>query len=467
MEPRKRSRGILGLLMVGCLTAACSGGSEGQATESDPTSTEPVYVTPTTSPEPAPESASRHTLPRDSDSNTADNRVFGGPNFFIFVDTDDLREPDDVVDVFGGEEGRPFSISFDPGENAEAARIVPGVQQFDSSPHSAALATLVRTFASGLEPERYSIAVQVFDATGTETATVEVEANRDAYPSAVALYDDVAVVSYQTGVERTREGDPHRVVALDIESGAELWSRDTLRVTTGAGVDSSSGVCPDSEITGVLESSALDVTADGDVLFGDEGGLNAVAPASGEQKWMSPIPRCDLGFVRPAGTYPVHVVEYNGASAIDTRTGAELAKLGKSYAVDQVQDLIAVSYISQSFMGEPQQEEGTPGLQVLDTLSGDVVYELSAQDAAQLDGLEVLAAFDGLVWIRNGSDLQVIDARTGQPAPDSADAPADSAQTAKLPVYQGASWLVLGEDRDHPSTFLWRESGEFSLAELN
>jgi hypothetical protein len=465
VQPGKRSWGIPALLIVGCLTAACSGGSEGQASGSDPANTEPVYVTPTASPEPEP--VSRHTLPRDSDSNTADNRVFGGPNFFIFVDTDDLREPNDVVEVFGGEEGAPFSISFDPGENAEAARIVPGVQQSDSSPHSAALATLLRTFASGLEPERHSIAVQVFDATGNDTATVEVEANRDAYPSAVALYDDVAVVSYQTGAERTREGDPHRIVALDIESGAELWSRDTLRTTAGAGFGSS-GVCPDSEITGVLESSALDVTADGDVLFGDAGGLNAVVPASGEQKWLSPIPRCYLGFVRPAGTYPVHIVDYNGNSAIDTRTGTELAKLGKSYAVDQVQDLIAVSYISQSFMGERQQEEGTPGLQVLDTLSGDVVYELSAQQAAQLDGLAVLAAFDGLVWVRNGSDLQVIDARTGQPAPDADAAPTGQApSTQQLPVYQGASWLVLGEDRDHPSTFLWKESGDFTLTDLN
>ena len=134
-----------------------------------------------------------------------------------------------------------------------------------------------------------------------------------------------------------------------------------------------------------------------------------------------------------------------------------------SFAIDHEQDLLAVSYVDRGPMSASVEVVGNgPAFEVIDLNNNRTVYELPADEGLKHTTLNVLAAFDGLIWVQSGPDISVIQASNGQLSPESESL---SQISGGLPRYRGDKWLVLG-DRDNPHTFLWNAEGKFSLEDL-
>lgn len=459
---------LMSLLAVGAVVVGCSEPASmiGEEAFDDPSISAEFS---SSAPEPG-VVTSRYKLNSDSDANSADNSVGGGPDAFIFYDWDapkggDLfgsgAEERSKVQVFTESGGVPIGFTPAEGELARRGYSV-GIQQVPDSRLLAATAALVRLPAKGLTAESFQVQVNVFDRSGGLDSTVRIDAVEEAGIYGVGLFGDTVVLRYDLDEEDpTTRDDIQYLAAIDSTSMDELWT--TVVGTRDGGAMAGRSDVTGSDVVGVLHSSDFDRSPDGSILFGDEDGLTAVDPVTGETKWVEPGPRSYLGSPRPGGTYPIRIVEYNGASAHDLRDGSTLALNGVTYAIDHERDLLAVSYVYLGgFSTGPTIRGEGPAFQVIDLTDQSVVYELPGEEGLKHKKLDVLAAFDGLVWIQSGGDVSVIDALTGEPVSDSSGLanPASGIQ-----MYRGDKWMVLG-DGETPMTFLWNDNGKFTREDL-
>ena len=456
----RKSTSII-VLIVGALLAGACSPEYSETASKEPSEVMEIDVDPNVEQPPLTPSTIRYDLNQDSDFNQADNRVIGGPDAFAFYDVDELKggdlfgsgaQAESRVQIFTA--SGPVSIGFSPkGGEKDTIDYSVTIQQEPDASLLAATAARVRLPAQGLTPEEYQLQVNVFDKDGSVESTASIDAVENSHIQAVGLYGDKLVIRSSTG-EYVSEANAwlETLSAYDALTGNVLWSKDLVEKSSS-----------DSRELGVLSSTTLDRSPDGYVLYGTSDGLTAVDPQTGLEKWVRPAPRVYSGRPEPGGSFPIRIVEYNGASAHDFRDGSTLAPDGVSFAIDHEQDLLAVSYVDRGPMSASVEVVGNgPAFEVIDLNNNRTVYELPADEGLKHTTLNVLAAFDGLIWVQSGPDISVIQASNGQLSPESESL---SQISGGLPRYRGDKWLVLG-DRDNPHTFLWNAEGKFSLEDL-
>lgn len=449
-----------GLVLVLVLAGGCS--SEAGTVEPDQLDLVSTSPQATAAQVEKPPATLRYSLNKDPDTTLADNRVIGGPNAFAFYDEDELKggdlfrsgaQAESKVQVFTA--SGPVAIGFSPtGGEKDTLQYSIAVQQDPESSLLAVTGARVRLPAQGLAPERYQLQVNVHSLGGSVENTILIDAIETSHIQAIGLFGDKVIVRSTNGDRDSgTRAYVSEITGYSALSGEELWSNPSL-------VDSSGG----GSTIGVLNSASFDRSPDGSLLYGDLAGLTALDPATGAEKWVRPGPRVYLGSPEPGGTFPVRIVESNGASAHDFSDGSILAPDGVSYAIDREQNLLAVSYVYRGPMSSTVEVVGGgPAFEVIDLENGDVLYDLPAAEGLKHTTLEVLAAFDGLIWVQSGPDVSVIQASTGELSPNSASL---SQLAGSVPRYRGDTWLVLG-DRRVPRTFLWNAAGKFSLSDIS
>lgn len=450
---RRRGLGPIGLghLAVGliCLGLVAGCGSSDSAAPA-PSSTTAV-VTTTTAPPTTTVAASAEAV-YDIPSS---RELRAGPGSVLYFDDSNNPSPF-TASVITDASGDPTTLSFTLDSTETISQVNAGVQKQASGAGVAVLGAIVATPSSGLQAAGTVVKAQVFDATGTKVAEVTKKVEPKSNLRAVALYGDVVVVIVDVDTESSTR---QQVAALDSSTSAVLWSRDIAQQgsVNGCGVNTKAN-------TSGLNVTSLDASPTGNVVYGGDSQLTSADPKTGAVAWAAKLPRCYAGDLAPTGSGPVHLIQTNGVSAVSTADGHQLGAFSENMAVDQVQGLLAV--------GPPKpstdvngQTDGAPAMRVIDTKTDQVVLEVSKDQATALNGLTVLAAFDGRVWIETGSTVDVIDARTGKQDPLSPARTAPLQQFSALPAGMGKNWLLL--DRSGAGyRLLWRTDGEFAYADV-
>lgn len=484
---RRGSGAVTAAVLTALLVAACGGGdgdSEGEAVGA-PRSDIPRTSSASTPTDNSEAIEEAKFYPIDFYSGIKVEQYRGGPDVFtVFIDDDlEYNEREDgkikVFTKFG-----PSSIGFDPsGGDMPRMNFEVGVQQSPDQDTIAVTSAIVRIPAEGLDTESYEIQASVFGITGEEVRRVHypvskvqefISSENGTWVDAVGLYGDTVVVKYDTGeyVDGT-DIDEEKIVAIDSISGDKVWEFTlTPPPADLPDVKSSSFMENCSPYPAGLEvgyADALESTSSGDVLFGDGDGMASLDVETGKLVWKESSQRCYGGVLDPSGTFPYRIIREDDdeVSLHDMRTGERLSPLGANFAIDQVGNMAAVTYTRYYNEGGTDTREGMPALQVIDLEDGKVVYELENTPERIEGGINILGAFNGIMWVQNGSDVTVADMTTGQTVPESDALESAAVKGAPgLPMFAGDNWLVLKGENGEPGTFVWTGDSDFGYRDL-
>lgn len=338
----------------------------------------------------------------------------------VLVSVDD----DGVATAFDVATGVPseLRVPSDPDETVSATRYA--VEQNATAPPIIAAVSYVTTESSGLSQPPPYLKLTTFSPDGLviddgplDTAltgrgeeagwTFEPEA-----AASVSLVDGMLVIV-------TMSGEQSILAGVDIDSRATIWSHLS---ETDAG-----------------ESDSL-VAADGQVILNWQSRMQQVDPASGALGWAADEPS---GW-GPATATAIVASEYPPGSGMKVdrvrglSTGAVEYDAFRTVAVDTLEGgfSLAYAYDSGGYV------EGQPAFRSVDR-NGQVLFELWSEAADGLEGIRVLAQYDGRVWMRSSGGLDIIDAATGERDPASVERGAVETDTDLIPVLRDETWTIL------------------------
>ena len=321
-----------------------------------------------------------------------------------------------------------------------------GTQHDRSAAVSGAVVRTVHTDASGLAPEAWTTTVQAFTP-GSGLVGDPVALRQCTTASCelhgTARFGPVALVDY-----RPDDGGPsNRVLALDLATGATVWSRDDAALATFSA------------------TSAVLRRADGEGNGGAEHPVTAVDPATGHVRWRfadrDHDPAEELGPVLSEQYAVITSEDENDpqprSNLVDLTDGHVVAvRYGDgSWAYDPAESRVVVS-------GTAGTAYADPDLTVLST-TGAIVYGISHARYEALGSPPVIGAVDGRAWIPASSTVDAFDTATGEQDPGS---PAVTGDTGLLfpKRYDGAAISVGDQGSDSGGAVLLDPAGVPSYA---
>jgi len=351
--------------------------------------------------------------------------------------------------LYSADSSDPVTLQL--GDTADSTLIseAVGLQQDPDADQVVVWVTHIHRKANGLTGSSGSLQLHVFNPDGSEKGTVTAahHVSGDSLDDESSGVMDSTVVG-TTAVIATDFEEQHEVFGVDVATGRQLWDKKCGERSGGlvGGPGIVAFQCGDS-VVGIDPSSGAttwSVSSDDDALSTDSG--------MGGLDGATSIPVADHVAVSGAGG--------NAYGILDLKNGKIV--WGTAALIDSAAELGVVDFGETDGPG--------PTLEVDDLKTGTTVFTLSAQQRSSLEGLTVLGAYDGRLWIWTDDGLDVVDARSG--APDAlAPAKVDGLQqSTNIPTAAGRTWVLLsntdGNGDPEPTTLFQDPSGDIRAEDL-